>query len=76
VVKFSAAERDEIVSWSAPPSLDTSTGRMAAPPGRGKVLLKIGNRPGVPINVKLTPAELSAGIHDTNKRWHHRGRSA
>jgi hypothetical protein len=76
VVKFSNAERDEIVSWSAPPSLDTTTGLMAAPPGRGKVLLKMGNRPGVPINVQLTQAELSAGIHDTNKRWHHRGRSA
>lgn len=76
VVDFSAVERAEIVSWSAPPSLDTATGRMSAPPGRGKVLLKMGNRPGVPVNVKLTDAELNAGVHDTNKRWHHRGRTA
>jgi len=76
VVEFSAVERAEIVSWSAPPSLDTATGRMSAPPGRGKVLLKMGNRPGVPVNVKLTDAELNAGVHDTNKRWHHRGRMA
>ena len=76
VVDFSRVERGEVVSWAAPPSLDTATGRMAAPPGRGRVLLKMGNRPGVPILVKLTNAELNAGVHDTNKRWHHRGRAA
>ncbi len=76
VVDFSSVERREVVSWAAPPSLDTATGRMAAPPGRGRVLLKMGNRPGVPILVKLTNAELNAGVHDTNKRWHHRGRAA
>ncbi len=76
VVEFSDAERAEVVSWSAPPSLDTATGRMAAPPGRGKVLLKMGNRPGVPVNVMLTPTENGSGVHDTNKRWHHRGRTA
>ena len=76
VVDFSSVERREVVSWAAPPSLDTATGRMAAPPGRGRVLLKMGNRPGVPILVKLTNAELHAGVHDTNKRWHHRGRAA
>ena len=36
VVDFSSVERREVVSWAAPPSLDTATGRMAAPPGRGK----------------------------------------
>jgi hypothetical protein len=76
VVEFSSVERREVVSWAAPPSLDTATGRMAAPPGRGRVLLKMGNRPGVPVLVKLTSAELNAGVHDTNKRWHHRGRAA
>lgn len=76
VVEFSGVERREVVSWSAPAALDTATGRMAAPPGRGRVLLKMGNRPGVPVLVKLTGTELSAGVHDTNKRWHHRGRSA
>ena len=76
VVDFSRVERREVVSWAAPPSLDTATGRMAAPPGRGRVLLKMGNRPGVPILVKLTNAEVNAGVHDTNKRWHHRGRAA
>ena len=32
-------------------------------------LLKIGRRPGVPMHLDLTQAELSAGVHDTNKRW-------
>jgi hypothetical protein len=36
----------------------------------------MGNRPGVPVNIKLTDAETTAGVHDTNKRWHHRGRTA
>lgn len=76
VLEFSDAERAEVISWSAPASLDTETGRLSAPPGRGKVLLKLGNRPGVPVQVRLTSTELAAGVHDTNTRWHHRGRTA
>lgn len=76
IVNYSAAEQADIESWSAPPSLDTATGLMSAPPGRGKLLLKLGNRPGIPINMVLTPTELGSGVHDTNKRWHHRGRAA
>lgn len=76
VLEFSAAERGEVISWSAPASLDTATGQLASPPGRGKVLLKLGNRPGIPIQVRLTRSELATGVHDTNTRWHHRGRTA
>jgi len=66
VVPFTRAERDLITSWSTPPSWDDRTG----PPGMGNFLLKIGRRPGVPMHLDLTQAELTAGVHDTNKRWH------
>jgi len=39
------------------------------PPGVGKFLIKSGQRPGIPVSVELTRAELDAAVHDTNKRW-------
>jgi HD superfamily phosphohydrolase YqeK len=39
------------------------------PPGVGKFLIKSGQRPGIPVHVDLTQAELAAAVHDTNKRW-------
>ncbi len=65
VVPFTRAERDLITSWSTPPSWDDRQG----PPGMGNFLLKIGRRPGVPMHLDLTQAELNAGVHNTNKRW-------
>jgi hypothetical protein len=65
VVAFTQAERDLVTSWSTPPSWDDRSG----PPGMGNFLIKVGRRPGVPVHVDLTRAELSAGVHDTNKRW-------
>jgi len=35
----------------------------------GKFLIKSGQRPGIPVSVELTRAELDAAVHDTNKRW-------
>ena len=37
------------------------------PPGRGRFLIKVGVRPGIPVKVELTSAE--ASINDTNKLW-------
>ena len=37
-----------------------------APPGRGKFLIKVGGRPGIPVHVALTSVE--DGLNDTNKR--------
>ena len=65
VVPFTRSERDLITSWSTPPSWDDRQG----PPGMGNFLIKIGRRPGVPVHLDLTRAELTAGVHDTNKRW-------
>lgn len=71
-VPFSLAEQDLLIGWQDPPAWDPATGREAEPPGRGKFLVKVGGRPGIPINVQLTAAETS--INDTNKLWHEQSR--
>jgi hypothetical protein len=65
IVAFSRAERRQVTSWSTPPGWDAA----ALPPGVGRFLLKSGQRPGIPVHVDLTAAELDAAVHDTNKRW-------
>ena len=67
IVQLSKTEAELLEDWSAPPSWDPVTGREAEPPGRGKFLLKVGGRPGIPIKVELTRSELA--INDTNQRW-------
>lgn len=71
-VPFSLAEQSLLTGWSAPPSWDATTGKETEPPGRGKFLIKVGGRPGIPITVKLTETERST--NDTNKRWHAQSR--
>ncbi len=71
-VPLSRAEQDLLTGWQDPPAWDSVAGREAAPPGRGKFLVKVGGRPGIPVNVELTPAELA--INDTNKLWHTQSR--
>lgn len=73
-IPLSNAEQELLISWQDPPTWDPTTGREAEPPGRGRFLVKVGGRPGMPINVQLTDAELA--INDTNKLWHHRSRIA
>lgn len=66
-VRMSRAEENLLVGWSAPPSWDAGSGAESAPPGRGKFLVKVGGRPGIPVQVSLTDLELA--VNDTNKRW-------
>lgn len=74
VRRLSAAEIDTVASWSTPPgwrprlvpSADGSK-RPAPPPGAGRVLIKVGQRPGIATQVLLTETELT--LHDTNTRW-------
>lgn len=66
VVRYSKAEQDLVVSWKTPPGWD-SDNRASQPPGMGKFLIKVGGRPGIPVQVVLTPAELA--VNDTNKLW-------
>ena len=63
VVSFSRTERELLTSWSTPPGW----GVAAEPPGLGNFVLKVGQRPGIPFHVDLTPAEYD--VNRTNKRW-------
>ncbi|GAA1750937.1 ATP/GTP-binding protein [Aeromicrobium alkaliterrae] len=64
-VGMSQAEQQLLMSWSSPATWDT--GGTSAPPARGKFLIKVGSRPGIPVQVQLTEAERA--VNDTNKRW-------
>lgn len=67
-VPMSIAEQAMLASWQDLPAWDPSTGHGAEPPGRGRFLIKVGGRPGIPIRVDRTHAELA--VNDTNKLWH------
>lgn len=69
VVRLSRAEQSMVVDWSTPPSWDANLNRDGEPPGRGKFLVKVGGRPGIPFRVELSPSERA--VNDTNKRWSH-----
>lgn len=69
VVGFSNAEARMITKWSTPASWDSDAGREAPPPGQGNFLIKVGQRPGIPLHVDFVPSELATSVHDTNTRW-------
>ncbi|MGK3944975.1 ATP/GTP-binding protein [Streptomyces sp. RP5T] len=66
VVGLSRREIDLVSSWSSPPGW-AAHGDREEPPGRGRFLIKVGGRPGIPIKVAITDTERH--LHDTNKRW-------
>lgn len=66
-VSLSGREAQMVTEWSAPASFDVKLGREGDPPGRGRILIKVGSRPGIPVKVQLTEAEMA--LNDTNKRW-------
>ena len=65
---FSDAELRLITSWQDPPPWGQAT--PIAPPGQGKFLIKVGDRPGIPFHLTLTSTEQRLGVHDTSKLWH------
>lgn len=72
VISMSEAEIDQVSSWGATKAWDANeaangSNRPAPPPGVGKGLMKIGDRPGV--GFKLLPTERELNLHDTNSRW-------
>ncbi|MFE3459960.1 ATP/GTP-binding protein [Nocardiopsis aegyptia] len=71
-IPFSRSEQDMLIGWQDPPAWDPSTNKESEPPGRGKFLVKVGGRPGIPVSVQLTSVE--SGINDTNKLWHQTSR--
>jgi hypothetical protein len=66
VVGLSEREIDLVSSWSSPPGW-AATADNEEPPGRGRFLLKVGGRPGIPIKMAITDTERA--LHDTNTRW-------
>lgn len=66
VVGLSRREIELVSSWSSPPGW-AQNGDNEEPPGRGRFLIKVGGRPGIPIKVTITDTERH--LHDTNTRW-------
>ena len=66
VVGLSRREIELVSSWSSPPGW-ASAGANEEPPGRGRFLIKVGGRPGIPIKVAITDTERE--LHNTNTRW-------
>lgn len=69
VVALSEAEQTLLERWQEPGawSRDPDAEDDPKPPGLGNFLLKVGSRPGIPLQVVLTDAEHE--VHDTNRRW-------
>ncbi|MFI6244396.1 ATP/GTP-binding protein [Micromonospora sp. NPDC050795] len=66
VIGLSRREIEMVSSWSSPPGW-AQNGSNEEPPGRGRFLIKVGGRPGIPIRVVITDTERH--LHDTNTRW-------
>lgn len=64
---LSGAERAEILSWSAPPSWSTGADQETVLIGRGNFLIKVGNRPGIPVH--LEPTDIEKQLGNTDFRW-------
>jgi hypothetical protein len=73
-VSLSRAEQELLTSWQDPPAWDPGVGADAEPPGRGRFLVKVGGRPGIPVHVALTAVERE--LNDTNRIWSDLSRSA
>jgi hypothetical protein len=67
VVPLTGAERSMLVGWQDPDSWDRAPGHQQGAPGLGKVLIKVGGRPGIPVQVLLSERERA--VNNTNKRW-------
>ncbi|MDR1513927.1 MAG: ATP/GTP-binding protein [Propionibacteriaceae bacterium] len=73
IVHLSKAEQQRITSWSSPPAFGSRTVD-ARPPGQGNFLIKVGERPGIPVHLNMTESERA--VNDTNARWHTESRVA
>lgn len=73
-ITLSQAEHRAVASWRSPRSFRRKRrpdGRPKPPPGAGMALIKVGEAPGIPIQVIATQAEID--LHDTNHRFTTRG---
>ena len=67
ITSLSEGEAALITSWAAPPTWHA--GRLH--PGRGKYLIKSGQRVGLPVALTLTPSEVA--LHDTDRAFNQGG---
>lgn len=67
VVKLAGAEQRLLSSWATPQSWTAASSAADSHPGRGNCLIKVGERPGIPIKIIMPPEEQRLG--DTNQRW-------
>jgi len=65
VVPLTSAEADLLTSWSTPPNWSA----LAEPPGRGRFLLKVGQRPRSAVPDPADRGRAQLRVHDTNSRW-------
>lgn len=72
VCDLSRAEQTLLAGWQDPPAWDPKSGREVAPPGRGKFLVKVGGRPGIPVDVVLTEDEQALSM--SARRWREQSR--
>lgn len=67
VVPLSLAEQTMLARNATPESWVVDTSKKSRPAGQGLGLCKVGDRPGLPYEVVLTPRE--EAINNTNHRW-------
>ena len=67
VREFSDKELRHLLAWQDAAPLNHAG--QGEPPGRGKFLLKLGSRPGIPLQIALTQAERQSRIHETSTAW-------
>lgn len=69
MVGLSRAEQAMLTGWSSPPSWDPVAGAETEAPGLGNFLIKVGGRPGIPMQMVMTQVERDLGVHDTSRLW-------
>ncbi|MGT2462962.1 ATP/GTP-binding protein [Sinomonas atrocyanea] len=65
--RLTRQEKRRVESWADVKKITTTQHGRTAPYGRGKFLVKLGQAPGIPVQMKLTGVEDE--ISDTNTRW-------
>lgn len=73
VLPLTQQEQAKLAKWSTPATFSTGDGAKRTPPGRGKFLIKVGERPGIPLTVRLTPEELAL-TDQSSYRWREQSR--
>lgn len=69
VFALSRREVDLLTDWAQAGEPNPDTHEVDVPRGRGKFLLKVGKKPGIPFRVDLMPVERETAVHDTNTAW-------